>query len=74
MPCSVSQEEIDFYNRRANEEKYGVAWTDKEITTEVCCYLARLLTNKGLLEEAPPYVKGWIISHKRDDEKSGRTW
>lgn len=70
MPCAVSQEEKDYYERKVNFEKFGAKELNHRITESVCCEVACLLTNKQV-EKLSSMARKWIDHHhKRDNERT----
>lgn len=47
MPCAVSKEEKEFYEKEDNRKAYGVAELMSRITETVACELSRILETKG---------------------------
>lgn len=64
MPCSVSDDEIEFYEKNSNSEKYGISDTDERITETVACFLSQLIKKHSLEYELPLYVSKWIEEHE----------
>jgi len=67
MPCTMSKEEEEYYERYHNMGLYGEGWTNAQLTEAVACALAKELEAAGLLSKMPGYVQGWIEAHKRRD-------
>ncbi len=74
MPCVVTKEEEEWYEREGNKKEYGVADLDDRITTTVACELAKILEKHGLLNECSAVANKWIKKHKKEDrERTKRT-
>lgn len=73
MPCSMSAEEIKWYESDSNERKYGVKLDDELLLEEVACQMARLIAKNGLVDQVSPLVKKWIKIHAEKDRKAGRS-
>jgi hypothetical protein len=71
MPCAVSQNEIESYERMHNIETYGVDMTHGRLVETVACHLAQMLESNTPLHEAPEFVKIWIKNHKAKDANRG---
>jgi hypothetical protein len=67
MPCAVTQEEIDYYNKQSNLKEYGVSELSGRITTTVACELSRVIETHGLSGELSELSLKWIENHKRQD-------
>jgi hypothetical protein len=76
MPCTVSPAEAAFYEKEANERKYGEHTSSLDIATRVACELMRelertwdqeaMITN---WEDMSPLVQRWVEVHKAADEE-----
>lgn len=69
MPCAISRQEEEEYERAANLKHYGVADLDHRITTTVACELARVLSAAGLVQQLSPMACAWIVRHAAEDAK-----
>lgn len=69
MPCTVSREEIEFYEKQENNEQFGMNITTHEMTTAVACALGKKLHELGALDGMPAYVKVWLEEHAREDRE-----
>ncbi len=70
MPCAVSKEEKEYYERQLNEERYGVKDLSHRIVTTVACELFKALSEEqhaGLSKMA----QKWIAIHKQEDATRG---
>lgn len=72
MPCTVSKEEQEWYEKEDNKKKYGVADLDDRITTAVACELVRLLRANGLLDQCSVMARKWIKQHDKEDRQRGK--
>lgn len=71
MPCAITQEEQEFYEKQSNLEKYGVNDLTGRITTTVACELSKIIERHGLQTELSPMALKWIEKHKIEDETRG---
>lgn len=67
MPCSITQDEKDYYEREKNRKEYGVAELTHRITTAVACELAKLIEDQGLQGRLSPMAQKWIRLHAEED-------
>lgn len=65
MPCTVTPEEVAYFEKQYNLRQYGKEWTDAQLTTAVACWLAKHVNPTYVM---PPYVAGWIEAHRKQDE------
>ena len=72
MPCSVSKEEEEFYEKASNKKLYGLAELESRITERVACELAKLIEDSGLGAKLSPVAKKWIAIHKEKDAKRSK--
>ena len=71
MPCSVSQQEQEHYERKANAETYGQSELTARITETVACELSRLVEKHGIQSELSTMATKWIEIHKAADAERG---
>lgn len=69
MPCSVSQEEQDHYEREGNRKLYGKADLSSRITETVACELSKLIVKHGLQDQVSKMASIWIGEHNKKDAK-----
>lgn len=69
MPCVVTREEAEWYEKKWNHEKYGVHALDGRIMETVACELAHLIEKHGLKKELSKMAKKWILEHNKADKK-----
>lgn len=62
MPCTVTDAEIEDYNRR----KYGVSMTDGRMLTYFLCLACRQIEEFGL-QVRDPKLRRWWIKHQEED-------
>lgn len=85
MPCTVSREEAESYEREANQKKFGVADLNERIAEAVACELARVYekmchdhtVGRCLIPgRAKPRLskmtRKWIELHKEADKQRKR--
>lgn len=69
MPCSISKEEEEYYEKSGNQTLYGISELESRITERVACELATLIDDSGLSAKLSPVAKKWIEIHKEKDAK-----
>jgi hypothetical protein len=69
MPCSVSKEEEEYYEKARNERLYGSSDLTSRITERVACELSQIIEAHGLAEKLSPVATKWIKLHKEEDAK-----
>lgn len=67
MPCTMRPEEIEYYERTANEKIFGEAMTDAKLLEEVACQATTYMYKNKLLDDAPLLVKRWFLHHAKKD-------
>ena len=72
MPCTVTQSEIEFYEREENKERFGQAALTKEILEEIACTACRALVKAGLMDQQPHVLQRWWQHHHEKDIREGR--
>lgn len=72
MPCVVTREEEEYWERGENKKDYGVADLDSRITTTVACELAKILEKHGLMGECSAMAKKWVKKHKKEDRERSK--
>lgn len=72
MPCTISKEEEEYYQKEDNKKEFGQALTNAKLLEEVACQATNFLYDNKLLDEAPPLVKKWFVAHAAKDKKAGR--
>jgi hypothetical protein len=71
MPCTISKEEVEWYEKEENQKTFGLKLTDDDILEEVACAACRTLQQLGKLYLAPKLVQKWWELHtKKDLEKA----
>jgi hypothetical protein len=71
MPCSVSKEEEEFYEKSNNKKLYGLKELSSRITERVACELSRLIEDAGFQSKLSSVAVKWIERHKEEDAKRG---
>lgn len=69
MPCVVTQEEKEYYEREDNKEKFGVPELTARINTTVACEMGALIKRLGKLDELSPMAQKWLELHEAEDRK-----
>jgi len=72
MPCTVSKEEEEWYEKEGNKKLYGVADLDDRITERVACELAKVLEQNNMLYLLTPVALKWIEKHKKEDKRRAK--
>jgi hypothetical protein len=76
MPCTVTRQEAEYYEREANKKKFGVDDLDERITEAVACELARAFEKASLNLSSKPRLskmtRKWIELHKESDKQRKR--
>lgn len=67
MPCTVTPDDIAYYERAYNEKEYGIAGGNLAITTAVACYLVREAEQGSDPKKRPLWVAKWIKNHAKED-------
>lgn len=67
MPCTVTKEEEEYYEKESNEKEYGVSELSSRITERVACELSRLIEDAGMQCRLSNVAKKWIENHKAKD-------
>lgn len=67
MPCVVTQEEEDYYNKLSNLKNYGLSELTSRITVRVACELSKIIEKHNLTSELSPTAIKWIEKHKEED-------
>lgn len=69
MPCVITKEEEEFYEKDSNRRIFGEFDLSSRITTRVACEFAKILEKNGLLNQVSSVGLKWIEQHKKEDEK-----
>jgi hypothetical protein len=64
MPCTVTDAEIEDYNRR----KYGIELTDEAMLIYFLCIACKQIEEFGL-QVSDEHLRNWWTEHKKEDEK-----
>jgi len=72
MPCTISKEEEEWYEKKGNKKLYGVADLDERITERVACELAKVLEQNNMLHLLTPVAVKWIKKHKKEDKQRAK--
>jgi hypothetical protein len=72
MPCTLQPWEIEYEERRANKEKFGLDMTDNRVSTAVACAAFKALEAHDLLNGVPQWALRWWEEHKKQDAERER--
>jgi len=72
MPCSISQEEIELYEKEENEKLFDKRLTDARLLEEVACQACKYMQENGTLKDAPKFIQKWFKHHQKKDRKRKR--
>jgi hypothetical protein len=65
MPCSLQPWEIEFEERRANKEKYGIDLADASLITRLLCEAVKLCPRSKMSNE----LRLWADAHAAQDKR-----
>lgn len=68
MPCTISQEDEEYYEKCSNKELYGIMEVDSKILERVSCELAHVIQESGLEHKLSTLAKKWIQVHNEKDK------
>lgn len=69
MPCTVTDEEVKFYERESNKRRFGKEETDEDLLEAVACSACRVLVTVGAIDHAPRFVQLWWEAHQKEDQE-----
>lgn len=68
MPCTVTDDEIRYYEREANLKRYGLELTNAQVAARVACETITVLrAHEQGWNQLSPLAKAWWEQHERDD-------
>lgn len=65
MPCTLSPEEIEYEERRANKERYGIDLADASLITRLLCEAVKICPRSKM---SPELLK-WADAHQQQDAR-----
>ncbi len=65
MPCTLEPWEVEFEERRANKERYGIDLADASLMTKLLCEAVKIAPRSKMSKE----LRLWADAHAKQDAR-----